>query len=252
MSLSERVDKIFPDGCDRLCFRIDYGDHTGIFDDEFWKKDVILDSIRSYVGAYWQLFSKGACLHLNGKEKRAHVHYVFIVQNKITHSNWSKHRADFLKKSDEQPTFGRKGQVTFKISCVGDAETKASIFTHILKYGTAIPRTFTIDGYRPMPENIFNALVELGRNLPERPPFSDQNEKVSCKKRKRCELSDLYELCKNGSDSNKFKNFHEMRVWLDDVYIKELEIDEMPNADLFKLMCAKVATKLGIYKYSEF
>jgi hypothetical protein len=35
MSLREKVDKRIPDGCNRLCFRIDYGDHTRNIDKQF-------------------------------------------------------------------------------------------------------------------------------------------------------------------------------------------------------------------------
>ncbi len=248
MTIIEKFDKLIPDDCDRLCFRIDYGDYAGNFDEQFWEEDIILDTISSYVGEYWQLFAKGACLHTNGTDKRSHVHYVFIVKNKITHSNWSKHRSDYMKKSDDNPSFGKKGQVTFKICGLGDTEAKSSIFACILKYGTVIPRTFTYNGYRPMVDKLLNALIESGRELPERlsPTVA------ASKKRKRCELIDLHDLCKAGFDSNFFKNLQDMRIWLDKEYIEKLKLEDIPNPDIFEFMCIKVATKLGIYKYSEF
>ena len=97
MPLMIKFEEKISDDCDQLSFRIDYGDHPGNFNADVWQNDLILETTIQHVEKYWEIVSKGATLHLNGKNNRAHVHYIFIVKNRISHSNWSKHRLDFIK-----------------------------------------------------------------------------------------------------------------------------------------------------------
>ena len=103
-----------------------------------------------------------------------------------------------------------------------------------------------IDRGTPMKLDKIAFLMEVGKTIYENALASHHRNDL-CEERKKNRLLELQEIVKN----QKFNNFRDMVLWLDDNYINNLDVHELPDFRNYKSNCEKVAVKLGILRYSQ-
>lgn len=192
-----------------------------------------------------------AGLHVGGKNKIPHFHYHFICEaiNQAP-QNPSDHRKRYVKKRLKDNPDYHLNNVSMKYK---NFITKNMPKYHILAYPLkengmieGITKSIYIDRGEPMAMDKIQFLMAVGKTIYENALASHHRNDL-CEERKKNKLLELQEIVKN----QFFKNFRDMVIWLDENYINNLEVHELPDFRNYKSNCEKVAVKLGILRYSQ-
>lgn len=212
----------------------------------------LLDNVKNYVmfgiGANIKFSTAG--LHLQGKNKVPHIHYHFICDKCIKPQNPSDHRKRYIRKRLKDNADWTLGDISMKWYEKPLKDTpKYYILSYPFKENTHIEfkrKIHQIDRGTPMKNDKICFLKEVGKTLYQTALASNHRNDLM-EERKKNKLLEIYDLCK---DQN-FNNFREMLVWLDEEYIGKLSLEQMPDFRNYKSNCEKVATKIGILKFSH-
>lgn len=208
----------------------------GLFALVYYFMDLKLDVVYSTAG-----------LHLQGENKRPHVHYHLIVRNMpggtFVSCN-STHRKRWLSKDDNDSWSFDNVSIRFP-------KKENPVWQHLaypLKEGKLIKKKiYKFELYKNV-EKFMPFLTTYAQNLYE-VSLGNRARQEACTDRKKHQLNLLYNLCKEHKD--KFHSYSEMVIWLDDNYIKKLELDEFPDPRNYKTNCQKICISLGKLKYSD-
>lgn len=185
--------------------------------------------------------------HLNGKNKRPHVHWHLIVKDKLTGTfvtHNSTHRSRWMAKQDN---------VEFKMDNVSISfpKKKSPVWQHLAypyKEGHVVNSpgrklNFNVKKYQQFLTEYAVSLYQVS--------LGNRARDEACAERKKQALLDLEDLCKN--NQSEFSNYVEMVRWLDTAYIQTLDFykGEYPSTNNYKINCQQVAVKLGLIKYSD-
>lgn len=196
-------------------------------------------------------------LHLNGENKKPHLHFNCIVLGSHTklhtvQSNVSEYRKRWIKKQQKigneiDPAFSR---VTYSINVEMDTgKPRYSTLSYPLKeghhvYGSSYSKMY----YSNLKKPIFDILLELGTTIYNK-EIGLHIRQEKCEERKKNALIELHAICEAGKSN--FTTLREMARWLDHNYIAKLPLAEKPDANNYRLNCQKIANELGIWEYSE-
>jgi len=226
-----------------LSIKIDYADDE--YDPSFNSPPDNIHSVMRYLNDKDVKIIYSACgIHINGKHKKPHCHYHLIVEGFPSgefRSNNSQNRKRWLaKEGNEGFSFdGISIQFSKKENPVWQ------VLSYPYKEGIIVPGK----KYNNIPKKEYkDFLVEYGKNLYQ-VSLGKRARQDACDERKKNNLTDLYEFCEKGR--TQFSNLKELRIYADE-YIAQLELSERPNPSNFKNNCMIVASKLGIFNYSDF
>lgn len=183
-----------------------------------------------------------AGIHLNGKNKRPHIHYHLIVKSMPSgtfQSSNSMHRKRWLSK---------EGNNVYSLDNVSISFPKKEdpVWQHLaypFKEGFIVKQ-----GVKGLLKTQVDFLMEYGKNLYQ-VSLGNRARQDACENRKKLALNNLAELCKN--NISQFNTLKEMMIWLDDSYIATLELEDYPDPKHYKTNCQKIAVNLGKLKYSD-
>jgi len=181
-------------------------------------------------------------LHLNGENKKPHIHYHLIVKELPSgtfQSNNSQHRKRWLAKEGNE-VFG------FENTSIRFPKKENPVWQHlaypfkegyIQKRGVKNLNTKQIEFLKDYAINLYQ--VSLGNRA----------RQEACEERKKVALNTLAKLCEE--HKSEFTDYRTMIIWLDTNYIDGLPLDEKPDPRNYKTNCQKIAIHLGILKYSD-
>ena len=212
----------------------------------------ILFNVKNYVmfGIGAKIKFSTAGLHVKGKNNVPHIHYHLVVEKCQKPQNPSDHRKRYIKKRLKDTENWTLGDISMKWH---EKPFKDKPKYHVLSYpfkeNTHIEewaKNWQIDRGTPMKKSKISFLKEVGKTLYQN-ALAQNHRNDLCDERKKNKLLEIYDLVKN----QEFCNFKEMLVWLDENYIAKLPLEQMPDFRNYKANCEKVATKIGILKYSH-
>lgn len=212
----------------------------------------VLDCVKNYVmfgiGAKIKFSTCG--MHQHGKKLIPHFHYHFVCERCIKPQNPSDHRKRYTKKMRKDDEWWDLGDISMKWH---DKPLKDKPKYHILAYpfkeGNYCKykqKIHQIDRGTPMKQDKIDFLVSVGKTIYQNALASNHRNDL-CEERKKNKLLELYDIVKD----QKFSNFKEMMVWLDENYILLMALEQMPDFRNYKSNCEKVGVKIGILKYSQ-
>ena len=253
--IAKQMEKIIPD--DAMVIDIKYN-IPPLKDGETFQQKVLenfrIEDINIYISEYTKILFSSIGIHLKGKSQNPHVHYNLIVNsfeiNKIK-ANASQHRQRWCKKEGYNYDDIFSG-VSFKFHDKMD-KTKPKYFTlaYPLKERHHIwddDNSYYQYNKSQMTKPQFDFLLDVGSSIYNLQEGLHLRQEKS-EERKKQSLIDLFELCKN--NSQHFKTYKEMLIWLDHNYISQLEIYEYPDPKNYKTNCQKIAVQLKFLNYSQ-
>lgn len=213
----------------------EYEEAPGEPPDEFYSvtsyfNDCKLDIVYSTLG-----------LHLNGENKKPHVHYHLIVKELPTgtfQSNNSQHRKRWLAKDG-------KGDYSFENVSIRFPKKEDPVWQHLaypLKEGLPLKKG------EKLPNKYKKFLMEYAVTLYQ-VSLGNRARQEACDERKKVALISLAKLCEE--NKSEFKDYRQMVIWLDKNYIETLPLEEYPDPRNYKINCQKIAVNLGKLKYSD-
>lgn len=187
-------------------------------------------------------------VHTEGRHQIPHVHYHFVCNQYNKPSNPSQHRDRWLAKAGNE-TEDFEG-ATFKYARLEKGKPKFQFLSYPLKEGKYYKYHYKrsqLLGADPMPKEMFNFLLEVGKTIYDT-QLALRLRQEKCQERKQLALSELFDLVKD----KEFPTFRAMMIWLEDNYISTLALDELSDPKNYKTNCQKIGCKLGLWKYSDF
>lgn len=180
-------------------------------------------------------------LHLNGENKRPHIHYHIIAKSLPTgtfQSNNSQHRKRWLAKEGNEYS-------TFEHTSIRFPKKENPVWCHLAypyKENLPIKRgEKNIAKYRQFLIGYAVNLYQISLGNRAKQDASDERKKVA--------LLSLAKLLED--NKSEFTNYREMVIWLDTNYISKLSLEEMPDPKNYKTNCQKICVYLGKLKYSD-
>lgn len=203
---------------------------NGYYSVEAYFRDYKLDIVYSALG-----------LHLNGENKKPHVHYHLIVKELPSGtfiSNNSQHRKRWNSKEGNEIYSFDNVSIRFPkkenpVWCLLSYPFKEGL---PIKVGTKIPQLY------------YKFLLEYGKNLYQ-VSLGNRARNEACDERKKVALLSLAKLCED--HKSEFADYRQMVIWLDTNYIDTLPLEEKPDPRNYKTNCQKIAIHLGKLKYSD-
>lgn len=196
-------------------------------------------------------------LHLNGENKKPHIHFNCIVLGSHTKlysvtSNLSEYKKRWIKKQQKldnelDPAFNR---VTYNVTVEMDTgKPRYSTLSYPLKeglhvYGSQYSKLY----YSNIKKPLFDILLELGTTIYNK-EIGLHIRQEKCEERKKVALIELHAICEAGKSN--FTTLREMAKWLDHSYIATLPLADKPDPNHYKTHCQKIANTLGIWSYSD-
>lgn len=181
-------------------------------------------------------------LHLNGENKKPHLHYHLIVKELPSgtfQSNNSQHRKRWMAKDENQ-------DFSFENTSIRFPKKENPVWQHLaypLKEGHILKK-----GIRNLNKEKLEFLLEYGKNLYQ-VSLGNRARQDACEERKKVSLNTLAKLL--GEHKSEFTDYRTMVLWLDINYIEKLPLEEYPDPKNYKTNCQKIAVNLGILKYSN-
>lgn len=186
-------------------------------------------------------------LHLNGENKKPHIHWHMIVKNLPNGSfitNNSQHRKRWLAKEGTDGFFGVSFRFPKKENPVWQ------VLSYPYKEGLVTKCCQKVlDVHNKLPsQEIKDFLLQYGNTLYQT-QLGNNARKDACEERQKKALNDLRRICEDAKD--QFSSYNEMILWLDDNYIAKLQLEDYPEPMRYKSNCQKIAVFLGKLKYSH-
>lgn len=181
-------------------------------------------------------------LHLNGENKKPHIHYHLIVKELPTgtfQSNSSQHRKRWLAKEGNE-------NCSFENTSIRFPKKENPVWQHLaypLKEGNILKK-----GLKNLSKKQLEFLSEYGKNLYQ-VSLGNRARQDACEERKKVALNTLAKLLEE--HKSEFTDYRTMVLWLDINYIDTLPLEEKPDPRNYKTNCQKIAIHLGILKYSD-
>lgn len=240
LSLAEELSQTILDEYRCISVKINYAE------DEYDANNIMPPDELASVKAYFyhcklDVVYSTCGIHLQGDNKKPHVHYHLIVKNLPTgtfQSSNSQHRKRWLAKEDNEV-------FSFENVSIRFPKKENPVWQHLaypFKEGLPIVRyNYNIKKY-------FEFLMEYAKNLYE-VSLGNRARQDACNERKKVSLLSLAQLCQE--NKNEFNNFKEMMIWLDTSYIATLDLEDYPDPRNYKTNCQKICVQLGKLKYSD-
>lgn len=215
-----------------------------------------VDAIYDYVWATSNItvYATSYGYHEQGKSEKPHSHLTFITATfplKPVTCNPTDHRKKWCLKNGKPADFF-KGKVSVKIVPLDPSKPRYYPLAYPLKERKRLAESTMFilgkKGRRPMKPEEVMFLEEVGASLFDASKSKDEAREKSDKKQ--CnQKEELLAFCIK--ERKNFSNLQEMRVYLDDAYLRKLEFSERPDLQNFKKYCLAVAFELGIFKASD-
>lgn len=211
-------------------------------------------SIKHFIEQYMKckIYFASAGIHRNGQSKVPHIHYHFITSKYKMPSNSPQDRKRWIAKDPDMNYIA--DNCTMQFCNIDLSEPKYHVLAYPLKEGILVPDKFKgtyIDYKNPnerMKRGEINFLKSVGNDIYQK-ALAAADRRDRHEERKKNKLQEIYELC--AANKVHFHSLRSMMQWLDENYIKKLELHELPDFRNYRSNCEKVAVNLGIIKYSE-
>jgi len=239
LSLAEELSNTIADDYKCISVKINYakGEYTdnSTPPDEFhsvkaYFNDCKLDIVYSTLG-----------LHLQGENKKPHVHYHCIVRSLPSgtfQSSNSQHRKRWQAKEGNE-------MHSFENVSIRFPKKEDPVWQHLaypFKEGLALKQGIYVD------KKYYNFLMDYAKNLYQ-VSLGNRARQEASDERKKTSLLSLAKLCQE--HKSEFSNYKEMMIWLDINYIETLELEDYPDPRNYKANCQKICVSLGKLKYSD-
>jgi len=180
-------------------------------------------------------------LHLNGENKKPHIHYHIIAKSLPTgtfQSNNSQHRKRWLAKEGNEIN-------SFDNTSIRFPKKENPVWCHLAyPYKENHP---LIRGEKEI-KKYKQFLIGYAVNLYQI-SLGNRAKQEACDERKKVALLSLAKLLED--NKSEFTTYREMVIWLDNNYISKLTLEEYPDPKNYKTNCQKIAVYLGKLKYSD-
>lgn len=200
-------------------------------------------SVKAYFNSHnLEVVYSSMGLHLNGENKKPHVHYHLIVKSLPTgtfQSNNSLHRSRWLAKEGNEVHSFENVSIRFPRK---KEDPVWQVLSYPFKEGYAIKKGTVI------PQEYLSFLIDYGKNLYQ-VSLGDRARNDASDERKKQSLLLLGTLCKE--NTSHFKNWREMVEWLEDNYLSTLSLEEKPDFPTYVKNCQKVGNHLGMFRYCD-
>jgi len=196
-------------------------------------------------------------MHLDGKNKRPHCHFHFVVNKpykNLSDSAKSNRKANWMRDRDTQDFIHMK-RMTVQYAPFDTEKPKWSILAYPLKEGKRGGiRMYRVKppgfGVVNMPVEIIDLLENTATQIYQSSlAIRERNEKAE--KKREDSLSELYEWAKK--ERSNFATFYEMQEHFEDNYILKLVetegIHALPDVVNYNRNLKKVGRALGIFQY---
>jgi len=180
-------------------------------------------------------------LHVNGENKKPHVHFHCIVKSLIAgtfQSNNSQHRKRWLAKEGNEIH-------SFENTSIRFPKKENPVWCHLAyPYKENQP---LIKGEKNI-KKYKQFLIGYAVNLYQVSLGNRAKQDASEQRKKEARLA-LGLLCEE--HKSEFTSYREMTKWLDVNYIKHLSLEDIPKRSNYQDNCQAVAIKLGILLFSD-
>lgn len=176
-----------------------------------------------------------------------HHHYNFILSRCKKPSNPSQHFNRWLDKNKDFAD-----DLSFKWKKILPDRPKYDFLAYPLKEGQILtrlkgdPPSNYFNG-QPMSLGMLTFLKEYAHSL-YLVTLAHNKRQDLLAQRKQLKLNELYEVVKE----RNFTSYFDMLDWLEDNYLDNLELEELPDLNNYNSNCRKVAKKLRLIKFSQF
>lgn len=242
----EQLEEVIPD--DATCISVKVNLDDGEYSESQFVPPHMSDIIAYLKDSGVEIISSTAGVHLEGRNQIPHIHYHFITSHYNPPSNPSQHRKRWLNKADNSEC--DLGDATFKYQKIDKKYPVYQFLSYPLKEGKALhPRYYKfiyLFDKQPMEKGMIDFLKSVGTTIYQT-QLALKLKQDKTQERKQLALKELYDICVKQS----FSSYSAMMCWLDDNYIAELDLEEMPDPKNYKTNCQKIAVKLGLLKYSQ-
>lgn len=180
-------------------------------------------------------------LHLQGENKKPHVHYHLIVRSLPSGTFQSAnpmHRKRWQSKEGNE-------MYTFENVSIRFPKKEDPVWQQ-LAYPFKEGRPIMV-GCKNITK-YYNFLMEYATNLYQ-VSLGNRARQEACDERKKTNLLSLAKLCQD--HKSEFTTFKEMMIWLDTSYIAMLDLEDYPDPRNYKTNCQKICVHLGKLKYSD-
>jgi len=209
------------------------------------------DALNDYVSSFASVIASIAGLHKLGKAEKPHSHYTFIVDtfhSKPVTCNPTDHRKKWCKRTGRDPDYF-KGKLSVKISAIDSDKPLYYPLAYPLKEGHRIAHSELYLRRTQVTEEHMRFLEEVGTSLYSASKSKQEARDKDDNKKKR-HRTDLLAFCKD--NRNKFSNYQELVLYLDDAYYAPIPFEEKPDLANYKKNIQIVAVELSILKASAF
>jgi len=206
-----------------------------------------------------EVVASSVAMHLDGKNKKPHVHFHFVVNapfKVLADSAKSMRKTRWLKDRDAQDSVYMK-HLTVAYSPFDTDKPKWAVLAYPLKEGKRGDiRMYRITrpgaGMVNMPVEIMDLLENTGTQIYQSAlAVRERNEKAE--KKREDNLQELFEWAKK--ERSNFNTFYEMQEHFEDNYILKLVeqegIHSLPDVVNYNRNLKKVGRALGIFRYMD-
>jgi len=206
-----------------------------------------------------EIIASSVGLHLDGKNKKPHIHFHFVVDKPyelMTDSAKSMRKTRWLKNRDPQDEIYMK-QMTVRYAPFDTDKPKWAVLAYPLKEGKRgsirmYRITKTGAGMVFMPVEIMDLLENTGTQIYQSAlAIRERNDKSE--KKREDNLQDLYDWAIK--ERSGFNTFREMQEHFEDKYIFKLVETEglhsLPDVVNYNRNLKKVGRALGIFRYMD-
>lgn len=186
-------------------------------------------------------------IHLLGKSQKPHIHLHWIVDKvKKFDAMWRKRWLTKERENSGIDDATLEG-CSFKFQEMDGSKPRYSFLSYPLKEGHRLEeRFYRAKGYVIMDPRMVDFLEGVGRRIFDEERALELRQEKS-EERKKVALTEIYVLVK---DKN-FRNFTEMKIWLEDNYLAKLDYDNKPRLSNYRDNLYMIGNSLGLFKYCD-
>lgn len=184
-----------------------------------------------------------AGIHLNGENKRPHMHYHIIVKELPSgtfQTANSTHRKRWLAKDDNKGFSFENVSVCFP--------KKEDPVWQVLSYPYKEGLVCMHPALKKIDKKYNDFLIDYGKNLYQ-VSLGNRARKDACEERKQKAQDSLYDFCILNKE--KFRNYKEMKEFLEDNYLSTLDRSQKPTLNNYRNNVQIVANTLGLFRYCD-
>lgn len=246
------IEELIPSDALSVAVKINVSEDYGEYTEEDINFKVQLDYghiLRYFDHCGFKILASSGGWHLNGKSGVPHIHYHFFVENYAgpALTNPSQHRNRYFNSNGIQLS----GDLKVKFKTILKQMPAWQFLSYPLKEGIFFPFAYNkdscykFDGKR-MSDGMLSFLLEIGNSI-YRQALALRERQNKCSERKQLALNQLFEICRE----NNFSSYKQMREWLEENYLDNLPIDELPELRNYNTNCQKVGKILKLFRYCD-